>query len=52
MISDEALGALLDQLARLDRREDQLAILRAWWIASLTQDRDEQRELLGKLGGG
>jgi hypothetical protein len=56
MVSDEALNTLLDQLAALDRREDRLAILRSW-IARLMQawdaERiDEQRETLGKLGGG
>ncbi len=56
MVSDEALNSLLDQLAALDRREAQLAILRTWlagllqtWDAERT---DEQRETLGKLGGG
>lgn len=56
MVSDEALNTLLDQLAVLDRREDQLAILRTW-IAGMMQTWDaertgEQRETLGKLGGG
>jgi hypothetical protein len=56
MVSDDALNTLLDQLAALDRREDQLAILRTW-VAELMQVSDaeridEQRETLGKLGGG
>ena len=56
MVRDEALNTLLDQLAALKRREDQLALLRTWiarlmqaWDAERT---DEQREPLGKLGGG
>ena len=56
MVSDEALTTLLDQLAALDRREEQLAILRTW-IAGVVHAWDaersgEQRETLGKLGGG
>ncbi len=56
MVSNEALNALLDQLAAISRREDQLAVLRDW-IDGLTQSWDsernaEQRENLGKLGGG
>ena len=56
MVSDEALNTLLDQVAALDRREDQLAILRTW-IAVLMQAwdaarADAERETLGKLGGG
>ena len=56
MVSDEALNTLLDQLAALDYREDQLALLRDWiaglmhaWGAERT---DQQQETLGKLGGG
>jgi len=45
MVNDEALNILLDDLAGISRREDQLAILRTW-IA------ERQRETLGKLGGG
>ena len=56
MVSDDALNTLLDQLAALDRRDDQLAILRSW-IGGLMQEWDaergeRQRETLGKLGGG
>ena len=56
MVSDEALNTLLDQLAALKRRDAQLALLRNW-IAGLMQAwdaerTDEQRETLGKLGGG
>jgi hypothetical protein len=56
MVSDEALNTLLDKLAALDRREDQLAFLRSW-IAGLMhgwddERTDQQRETLGKLGGG
>jgi len=56
MVSDAALTTLLDHLATLDRREDQLTILRTWvgrlmqaWDAERI---DKQRETLGKLGGG
>ncbi len=56
MVNDEALNTLLAQLAAIDRREDQLAILRTW-IAALMQASEgarieRQRETLGKLGGG
>ena len=56
MVSDAALNTLLHQLAALNRREDQLAILRDW-IAGLmrawdAERNDEERETLGKLGGG
>ena len=56
MVSDEALNTLLDHLAALNRRKEQLATLRAL-IAGLMQAwdverREEQRETLGKLGGG
>ena len=30
MVSDDALNTLLDELAALARRKDQLAILRTW----------------------
>jgi hypothetical protein len=56
LVSDEALNALLDELAAISRRDGQLAILRTWiarmmraWDAERT---DGQRETLGKLGGG
>lgn len=56
MVSDEALNTLLDQLAALDRREARLAILRSWiaWLMQAwgAERIDEQRETLGKLGGG
>ena len=56
MVTDEALNTLLDRLAALERREDQLAILRTWIAglirASNAERIDEQREVLGKLGGG
>jgi hypothetical protein len=42
MVSDEALNTLLDQLAALDRREDQLAILRTW-VVGLMQVSDAER---------
>ena len=56
MVSDDALNTLLNQLAALGRREDQLAILRTC-IAGLRHAWDveraqQQRETLGKLGGG
>lgn len=54
--SIETLNELLDQLGALPRREDQLTVLGAWlarskqaWDAERIQ---EQREILGKLGGG
>ena len=56
MVSDDAFNTLLNQLAALGRREDQLAILRTWiaglryaWDAEHAQQR---QETLGKLGGG
>lgn len=56
MVSDETLNALLDELAAISRRDAQLALLRDWiaglmhaWDAERT---DQQRETLGKLGGG
>ena len=56
MVRDETLNALLDELAAIGRRDAQLAILRNW-IAGLMQAwdaerTDQQRETLGKLGGG
>ena len=56
MVSDEALNALLDQLAAISRRDAQLAFLRDW-IAGLMHAWDAERaeqlhETLGKLGGG
>lgn len=56
MVSDEVLGTLLDELATSGHRDAQLRILRDWigkllksWDA---QSSEEQRETLGKLGGG
>lgn len=56
MISDEVLNALLDELAAISQRDAQLALLRDRiaalmhaWDAERT---DQQRETLGKLGGG
>ena len=56
MVSDEALRALLDELAASGHRDAQLTILRNWigkllkaWDA---QSSEEQLETLGKLGGG
>lgn len=56
MVSDEALNALLDELATISRGDGQLALFRDW-IAALMQAwdaerADQQRETLGKLGGG
>ena len=56
MVSDEPLNALLDQLAAIGCRDAQLAFLRDW-IAGMMQTwdaarADQQRETLGKLGGG
>jgi hypothetical protein len=55
MVSDETLNALLDELAAISRGA-QLVLLRDW-IAGLThawdaERTDQQRETLGKLGGG
>jgi hypothetical protein len=56
MVSDEALNAILDRLGALNRREDQLAVLRSWTAGLMrswdVERREEQRETLGKLGGG
>jgi len=56
MVNDEVLNGLLDELAAISRRDGQLRLLRDWlaglmraWDADRT---DEQRETLGKLGGG
>jgi hypothetical protein len=55
-VSDETINALLDELAGLGQRESQVAFLRGW-IAGLMrvwseQRAEQQRETLGKLGGG
>jgi hypothetical protein len=56
MVNDETLNAFLDELTAIGRRDAQRALLRDW-IAGLMRARDaeraeEQRETLGKLGGG
>lgn len=56
MVSDEALGTLLDELVASRHRDAQLRILRDWIGKLLTswdaQSSEEQQETLGKLGGG
>jgi hypothetical protein len=56
MVSDETLNALLDELAAISRRDAQLALLRDWITTLMrvsdAERTDEERETLGKLGGG
>lgn len=56
MVSNEALRALLDELAASRDQDAQLTILRAWLGTFLrsweAQKSEEQQETLGKLAGG
>lgn len=56
MLTDDELDAILTRLLAADRRDDQMALLRAWtrelyltWSAQWGQS---ERERLGMLGGG
>ena len=56
VISDRELNRLLDRLATVPRREDQVDVMRSWTDEILRTWSDEhsadELEVLGKLGGG